>query len=173
MGKWRKAALILGAVLEGIGLLRVASSRRSLPVPNVAFVIKTVSMLHRLVYRLTGGRVGGTFAGAPVLLLTTTGARSGQPRTTPLLYLADGPDFVVAASNGGADRHPGWWRNLLQHPEAEIQIGEERRPVIFEQATPEESRRLWPRLMRLYPDYAVYQQRTSREIPLAILRPLR
>ena len=171
MATFRGASLGLGAAVAAVALFQAALAWFPVPVPNVGVLIAVVSALHRLAYRLSDGLIGGTFASAPVLLLTTTGARSGRERTTPLLYLADGDAFVVAASNAGNDRDPGWWRNLLRHPEAEIQVGRAKLRVRAAPATPEERRRLWPRLTELYPDYATYQRRTSREIPVAILRP--
>jgi F420H(2)-dependent quinone reductase len=171
MRKIRRVALVLGSILAVIALLRAIGNRVSLPDPNASIVIKVMSILHRVLYRLTGGLVGGSFAGVPVLLLTTTGRKSGQQRTTPLLYLADGPDFVVVASNGGSDRHPSWWLNLQAQPDVEVQVRHDRLPVHGVRATPEEQRRLWPRLVQLYPDYATYRERTSREIPIVILRP--
>ena len=171
MATLRRASLALGAILAAVALFQAVLVWFPVPVPNVRMLIRVVSALHQLVYRLSDGLLGGTFASTPVLLLTTTGARSGQRRTTPLLYLADDDNFIVAASNAGNDRDPGWWRNLLRHPEAEIQVRRVKLQVSAAPATPEERRHLWPRLIELYPDYATYQRRTSREIPVAILRP--
>src|SRR3989304_626901 len=85
-------------------------------------LIRCVSATHRFWYRLTGGAIGGKLGKAPMLLLTTTGRKSGRLRTTPLLYLADGENMVVIASNGGSDRDPGWWVNLKHNPRAEVQV---------------------------------------------------
>jgi F420H(2)-dependent quinone reductase len=123
------------------------------------------------VYRLTGGRVGNKMKGAPVLLLDHVGRRSGQARTTPLLYLRDDADIVIVASRGGSDATPAWWLNLQAHPATTVQIGRERLPVLAREATPDEKARLWPRLVEMYPDYAVYQTRTERQIPVVILSP--
>jgi deazaflavin-dependent oxidoreductase (nitroreductase family) len=127
---------------------------------------------HGFLYRTTGGRIGARLFGNPVLLLTTRGRRSGKLRTTPLLYIRDGRDFVVVASNGGEARHPDWWYNLQSHPEATIQVLDETMHVRSQQATPEEKRRLWPLLVGMYPTYAEYQKKTTRDIPLAVLRPV-
>lgn len=122
-------------------------------------------------YRLTGGRLGGSFDGAPVLLLHHVGRRSGEPRVTPLLYLADGRDLVIVASMGGTPKNPAWFHNLVAAPDIEVEVGRDRRPVRAEVADAEERARLWPRVVELYPGYAAYQARTDREIPVVLLRP--
>ena len=86
-------------------------------------------------YRRSGGRVGGTMRGVPLLLLTTTGRRSGRPWTVPLMYQTDGDGWVLVASNGGSDRHPSWWLNLRSNPDASIQIGRELHRVSAADAT--------------------------------------
>jgi deazaflavin-dependent oxidoreductase (nitroreductase family) len=106
-----------------------------------------------------------------MLLLEHVGARSGVRRTTPLVYLRDGDDVVLVASKGGFPRDPHWFHNLRAHPDATVQIGARRRPVHARVADPPQRERLWPRAVALYPGYADYQQRTSREIPLVILTP--
>jgi deazaflavin-dependent oxidoreductase (nitroreductase family) len=135
---------------------------------------------HEFWYRMTNGFVGG-WAGAPILLLTTTGRKSGEPRTTPLLFVRDRngrdrdgrdrDDLIVIASYGGSDEHPQWWRNLLAKPEAEAQVFGERRDVVAHEATGDERQRLWRRITMLYPVYRFYESRTSREIPVVVLRP--
>lgn len=127
------------------------------------------SALHALLYRASGGRLGGKLGRAPVLLLTTTGRRSGRPRTTPLTYLRHGDELVLVASFGGSDSHPEWYLNLRRRPEVEVQIGRERRRMLARTATPAERARLWPQVVEMYPGYARYQGRTSRPIPLVIL----
>jgi deazaflavin-dependent oxidoreductase (nitroreductase family) len=137
-------------------------------------VIRAMSALNTWAYRATGGRLGGRFLrGAPVLLLTTTGARTGQRRTAPLLYLRDGDRLVVVASKGGMSKHPLWYRNLLAHPEVEVEVGRERRTMVARTAGPEERAALWPRLVAMYRAYADYQARTPREIPVVVLEPRR
>lgn len=132
--------------------------------------IKWSSAVHLFWYRMTGGLIGGSALGAPVLLLTTTGRKSGRARTTPLLYLEDGENFVVVGSNGGNDNHPAWFLNLRANPQAEIEIRNERTPVRAEIASSEERARLWPKLVEMYSGYARYQQETRREIPVVRLR---
>lgn len=128
--------------------------------------------LHAVVYRLTGGPVGGRIPGGPpMLLLDHVGARTGTKRTTPLVYLRDGDDVVVVASKGGSPRHPGWFHNLRAHPDTTVQIGARRLPVRARVATPNERSRLWPRVVARYGGYEDYQRRTSRQIPLVILEP--
>lgn len=127
---------------------------------------------HTLAYRLSGGRLGGTLLGMPMLLLTTRGRRTGKLRTAPLLYLPVDEDLVLVASNGGAVRSPTWYYNLLDYPEALAQVGAARGRVRARVATPEEREARWPLLVQIYPGYTVYQSRTDRTIPLLLLRPI-
>ncbi len=126
---------------------------------------------HAALYRLTDGRLGDRIRRSPVLLLTTTGRKSGKERTVPLLYLTDGDDLVVVGSYGGGAQHPAWWRNLQANPEATVQVGRRTLRVRARGAGPEERARLWVRLVEMYPDYATYQRSTSREIPVIVLHP--
>jgi deazaflavin-dependent oxidoreductase (nitroreductase family) len=126
--------------------------------------------LQVFLYRLSGGNIAGSFRGAPVLLLTTTGRKTGKKRTKPLLYLADGDQVVLVASHAGAATHPIWWRNLQHNPRAEIQMKRTRQQVEAREATLEERERLWPKLVALYSDYETYQKRTTRTIPIVILQ---
>lgn len=130
-------------------------------------VIKAMTAANTWVYRLTGGRLGGKFLrGAPVCLLTTTGRRSGEPRTVALLYLEDGRDVIVVASKGGMAKDPLWYRNLEIHPEAKIQVGNVERKVRAVRVSDREKEALWPRLVEMYPDFDDYQGRTTRNIPV-------
>jgi F420H(2)-dependent quinone reductase len=140
------------------------------PSKMVAALQNAVAGVHILLYRSSKGRIGGRLANSPVLLLTTTGRRSGKQRTVPLLYLPDGRNVVLVASNGGAVRHPNWWLNLQNTTEAWIQIKHSRRRVKAEQASAAEKQRLWPRLTAMYPGYQRYQEITNRDIPVVILR---
>ncbi len=126
---------------------------------------------HTFFYRLSGGKLGGRLGKSPVLLLNTIGRKTGQPRTTPLLYLRDGDDVILVASNGGAPKHPVWWLNLQANPEAEVEIGRDKLKVTARQASAEERSRLWPMVVDMYGDYAEYQKKTTREIPVIILSP--
>jgi deazaflavin-dependent oxidoreductase (nitroreductase family) len=127
--------------------------------------------LHRAVYRATGGRIGGRLAGLDMLLLTTTGRRTGQARTTPMPFYREGERLVIVGSNGGADVDPAWWKNLQACPEAEVEIGRERLAVRAALATPEERARLWPALQAWNPNYRRYEKKTSRIIPVVVLTP--
>ena len=131
-----------------------------------------VTRVHSVLYRSSNGVIGGRIANSPVLLLTTTGRRSGKQRTVPLLYLMDGRNVVLVASNGGAVRHPTWWLNLQTTPEAWIQIKGIRRRVNVKQASAAEKQHLWPRLTAMYPGYKRYQEITDRNIPVVILRSI-
>ena len=133
--------------------------------------IKVVSRAHRDVYRLSGGRVLGRVADMPVLLLTTTGRRTGRQTTTPLTYFETGDDIVVVGSNGGEDTPPSWWRNLHKHPSATITRGKRSEAVTARAATEAEHECLWPMITGIHPGYARYASRTSRPIPLVVLSP--
>jgi len=134
--------------------------------------IKLMSDLNTWLFRLSGGWIGGRFLqGAPILLLITTGRKSGEPRTAPLLYLRDGDNLVVVASKGGMSHSPGWYHNMVAHPDVEVEIGASRRPMRARRASAAEKAALWPRLVAMYPDYAQYQARTTRDIPVLILSP--
>ncbi len=138
--------------------------------PN-KLIMRMITGTHEFWYRLTGGLIGGSFGRAPILLLTTTGRKSGRQRTMPLLYYADGDNLVVIASFGGSDHHPDWYVNLLAHPTVQVQIGRETKAVVAETASPELRARLWPLVVDMYSQYSEYQKRTSREIPVVVLKP--
>ena len=130
---------------------------------------KVFAGVHVFLYRRSRGRIGGHVRGGPVLLLTVTGRKTGRKRTTPMLYVADGGDLIVAASNGGMHWSPSWWLNLRAYPVADIQIGGQRRTVRAEQADPAERARLWPLMNQMWPGYDGYQRRTRRVIPVVKL----
>jgi deazaflavin-dependent oxidoreductase (nitroreductase family) len=128
--------------------------------------------VHRWGYRVSGGRLGGHIVGMPVLLLTTTGRRSGRPHTTALTYRREEKNLVIVASNGGARQHPAWYLNLNALPRAEVQIGRGRLFVRSREAIGPEYDRLWTRTVQAYRGYGVYQTRTARRIPVIILEPV-
>jgi deazaflavin-dependent oxidoreductase (nitroreductase family) len=130
---------------------------------------RILGSIHQRVYRLTGGKIGGRIAKLPVLLLTTTGRKSGRPRTQPLAYTRAGSDYAVIASKGGAAQHPLWYLNLRANPLASVMVGRETRQVHARDAQGEERERLWRALTELYPGYDRYAQRTSRQIPVVVL----
>ena len=131
---------------------------------------KYLGALHRLLYRASGGRIGGRVWDLPVVLLTTTGRKTGKERTVPLCSLRDGDDVVVIASYGGLDQPPAWWLNLEASPQAELRDGRTRRSVTARNADPDERARLWAELTSRAPGYLAYERRTTREIPVVILR---
>lgn len=135
------------------------------------FLARWTAGLHSAIYRRTGGRLLGDFDGAPLLVLHTVGARSGEPRRSPVIYLQDGPNLVVVASMGGQPKNPGWYHNLRADPRAEVQIGGRRRPVTARVASAEEAARLWPRLSAMWPAWEDYQTRTDRQFPVMVLEP--
>lgn len=123
-------------------------------------------------YRETDGELGHDWReGSSILLLTTTGRRSGEPRTTPLIYGRDGDAYVVVASKGGADEPPGWYVNLQERPDVEIQVLGERLRARARTATAEERPRLWDQMVGHWQHYDEYQRKTTREIPIVLLEP--
>jgi len=120
-------------------------------------------------FRKNHGRVGGDFEGAPLLLLHTIGKRSGRPRVNPVMYLRDGERYVVFASKAGADTHPDWYRNLIAHPDVEIEVGDETIDVQADDLQGPERDRLFERQATLYPGCAEYQRKTKRVIPVIAL----
>ena len=134
-------------------------------------VMKAGGAAHRALYRISGGRIGGSLQRMPVLLLTTTGRKSGKPRTWPLGYLEDGENLVVIASAGGVANHPAWLLNLRDQPEVTVQVGNQVRRMRAEIAGPAERARWWRRIVDRYPFFADYQARTDREIPVVRLIP--
>jgi deazaflavin-dependent oxidoreductase (nitroreductase family) len=120
-------------------------------------------------FRANGGKVGGQFAGAPLLLLHTTGARTGQARVNPMMYLADGDDHVVFASKAGAPTNPDWYHNLVANPRASIEVGEQTLNVMARVAEGETRERLWSTQKERYPGFADYEAKTTRQIPVVIL----
>jgi deazaflavin-dependent oxidoreductase (nitroreductase family) len=166
---------MMSAMNRSFGVFGRLSSASKPPKPGTAaFKAWTaLTSLNTWMYRTSGGRIGGSFDRAPVLLLHHVGRRSGEERVAPLLYLPDGDDVVIVASYGGAPKHPSWFHNIRAAPDTEIELGRERRPVTAQVASAGERARLWPALLELYPAYGSYQDRTAREIPLVILRPRR
>ena len=128
---------------------------------------------HQFIYEVTGGRVGERLGRLPMLLLHTTGRKTGRPRTAALLYHRDRNRYVVVASKGGSDSAPAWLLNLTATPDVLVQVGTKRFGAAARAASAEEQRRLWPAVTKLWPQYDRYQSQTNRPIPLVILTPLR
>jgi deazaflavin-dependent oxidoreductase (nitroreductase family) len=139
--------------------------------PNVRWLLALITAVHRFLYRASGGRVGARAGRLTFLLLEHTGRRSGRRYLAPLLYVEDGERLVVVGSNAGDDRDPAWWQNLKARPEASVQVGARRLAVRARAAVGEERARIWRRLLEGWPQYARYQERTAREIPIVVLEP--
>ena len=150
---------------------RETSTERNLSGP-ARLAWKLGSGAHAGVYRATGGKLFGRMGKSPILLLNTVGRKSGKKRTSPLLYAMDGEDFVIIASKGGASAHPAWYLNLMANPEATVEIEDREVRVRAEEADSEEKSRLWQKMVEMYPAYDAYQEKTEREIPLLVLRPV-
>lgn len=140
--------------------------------------LKAMSRVQTATYRATGGRLGGKYRlggafprGLPICLLTTSGRNTGQPRTTPLVYLADGRRVVVVASQGGLPRHPQWYLNLTADPNVTVQIGREVRQMQAHTSDEPERPVLWRRLVELNPDFTDYQTWNERVIPVVVCEP--
>ncbi len=146
-------------------VMKLASTR-----PGAFFFVKVSPPIDRFLLRLSNGRLslGGS---APILLLTTTGARSGEPRSTPLLYLRDGERYVLIASKGGSPKHPAWYHNLRAKPEATLLVGGREVRCSAREAEGEERERLWRQAVDYNPGYDVYQGRAGRRIPVMVLTP--
>lgn len=120
-------------------------------------------------YQETDGAEGHDWQGTITLLLTTKGRRTGEPFTTPLIYQPNGDDHVVVASNGGEPDHPGWYKNLVAHPEVEVQVKGDRFRARARTATADEKPALWKKMAATWPAYDEYQTKTDREIPVVVL----
>jgi deazaflavin-dependent oxidoreductase (nitroreductase family) len=120
-------------------------------------------------FRAHGGKVGGPFEGAPLLLLSTTGARSGEQRTTPVMYMPDGERMAIFASKAGAPTHPAWYHNLLANPTATVELGTDTFQVKARVSSGEERAQLYGRQAERYPQFTDYQEKTTREIPVLVL----
>ena len=133
---------------------------------------RAVNVMHRTLFRVSGGRVGGNLFDMPVVKLTTTGRKTGEPRTVMLTSPTshDG-NPVLVASYGGDDRHPAWFQNLRANPDVEVTFDGATKPMRARVATAAEREQLWPEVTGKYKGYAQYQTRTDREIPLVILEP--
>ena len=148
--------------------------------PATTRIIKVMSRVNTRLYRLTGGRIGrkwrigaGFKKPVPICLLTTTGRKSGQPRTVPLCFMQDGPNIVLVASQGGLPTNPQWYGNIRANPAVEIEIGKRRVAYRARKTGRAERAELWPKVVELYADYASYQAWTDREIPVVICEPAR
>jgi F420H(2)-dependent quinone reductase len=136
------------------------------------WLVRLIDRLTRLIYSWTDGRVGHTQMGWTMLLLTTTGRRSGRHYTHTLAYLQDGSRLLVVASNNGSDRHPDWYLNLCVNPRVQAHYGRKKGDFMARTATPQERAALWPRLVAYHAPYIGHQAHTRRELPVVILEPI-
>ena len=132
---------------------------------------RAVTRANVALYRLSGGRLGGRYDDAPLCILHHRGAKSGAPRETPLVHLPDGDRVIVVASMGGNPRNPAWYHNVRAHPDVEVEVAGERRPMRARVAGTGERAELWPRLLEVWPAWEAYQRRTERVLPVVVLDP--
>jgi deazaflavin-dependent oxidoreductase (nitroreductase family) len=147
--------------------------------PYVKRIIKTMSVVHTRLYRLSGGHVGKKWhvgsalrKGVPTCLVTTIGAKTGQPRTVPLLFMPDGDNVVLVASQGGLPANPAWFYNVCKNPDVTVRVMRTERRMRAHVASASERKVLWPKLVELYADFASYQSWTDREIPVVVCEPV-
>ncbi len=133
--------------------------------------VRLLSRVHRMLFRVTGGRIGRRLVKNDMLLLTTTGRRTGRSHTVPLLYLEEGDTTVIIASFGGRDRHPAWYLNLLTTPSVSVQKAGKIFTATARTTSSTERVIWWPRVVAAYADYQSYQTRTDRQIPIVLLEP--
>jgi len=160
-------------------IVKIKPKPEGLDKPYVPKIIKVMSQVNTAVYRWTGGLLGSTWRvgsafpwGIPVLLLTTIGRKSGQPRTLPLLFIEEGDNVIIVASKGGLPSEPLWYKNLVANPECDVQIKRRKMKMSARTASPDEREALWPKLVAHYPDFASYATWTNRIIPVVILEPI-
>jgi deazaflavin-dependent oxidoreductase (nitroreductase family) len=135
-------------------------------------IINAAVRLHKAGFRLSRGKLLNRGAGMPVLMLTTRGRKSGEPRTTILTTpLQDGDTIMVVASNNGGDRDPAWLLNLRDDPQVEVTMNGTARPMVARVADPDEKAKLWPRIIADHAHYGGYQNKTDRDIPVVVLEP--
>lgn len=140
--------------------------------PPPRWFLKAMTRINVWVYRMSGGRLMSTLAGAPICLVTMTGAKSGRQRTIPLMYVPDGDSVLLVASQGGAPTHPTWYLNLVAHPDVTVEQGGRVRALRARRVSAEEKARLWPICVSHYAPYDRYQQRTARDIPVFRCEPV-
>ena len=139
--------------------------------PWVTFFTKWMAKGNAWIYKRSNGKLGGTFQGAPVALLTTTGRKTGEPRVSPLLYLREGDRVILGASRSGSDKHPLWYLNLKANPKVSVQIKDEILALTARDANEAERKQYWPKMVAMYPSYDDYQSWTDRTIPIVICDP--
>ena len=135
------------------------------------WIFKQFMRFQIFMYRRSGGKRMGSLRGMPLLLLTTVGRKTGKQHVAPVMYLRDGENYVVTASNNGAAKHPGWFVNLQADPQTSIEVDGMIKSVLAHQASPEEKKCLWTQLVERAPFFEDYQKKTTRDIPMVILQP--
>lgn len=133
--------------------------------------LKLFTKLHVFLYKSSGGRLFNRMGGGEICIVTMKGAKSGLTKDFPLMYVPYKSGFVLVASLAGAPRHPAWYHNLIKHPEFEVTVGRTTRKLVARIASAEEKAEVWPLCCRVYPDFALYQRRTARDIPVFICEP--
>ena len=140
--------------------------------PMVKSIMRWYSHYNTWIYQKTGGKWGAKFpGGSPVCLITMTGRKTGKKRTTPLIYVPNGEDVILVASQGGLDTHPLWYHNIVANPEVEVTVGKHTRSMVAHQADDEEKLTLWKVITGVHPDFNEYQARTDRDIPVMVCQP--
>jgi deazaflavin-dependent oxidoreductase (nitroreductase family) len=134
------------------------------------WIFKQFMQFQIFMYRRSGSKTMGYVRGMPLLLLTTVGRKTGKQRVTPVMYLRDGDNYVITASNAGEDKHPSWFLNLQANPQARIEVGNMTGGVMAHPASPEEKGRLWAQLIEQAPFFEGYKKKTTRDIPMVILQ---
>jgi deazaflavin-dependent oxidoreductase (nitroreductase family) len=160
-------------------IVKIKPKPEGLDKPYVPKIIKVMSQVNTAVYRWTGGLLGSTWRvgsafpwGIPLLLLTTIGRKTGQPRTLPLIFIEEGDRVIIVASRGGLPSEPLWYKNLVANPECDVQIKRRKMKMSARTVSPDEREALWPKLVAHYPDFASYATWTDRIIPVVILEPV-
>ena len=135
-------------------------------------LIKWLMVFNSLLIRMSGGRLGNRIAGQDVLILHTTGRKSGLPRAIPIAYFRDGRDFFIVASNWARDKHADWYYNLKSNPQASLEVLGKNIPVVAHEAVGDEFANLWGIASKLHPQYLAYQENTTRRIPIMVFKPV-
>jgi deazaflavin-dependent oxidoreductase (nitroreductase family) len=151
--------------------MELISRRVHMASASLKRVLRVANGLHVALYRLSGGKLANNIANLPILLITTLGRKSGKPHTNPVVYIKDGQDYLVSASTGGMDWHPGWYFNLRNKPEAKIQVGDQTFAVKATIIDGEERTRLYEKFKAASSNFVKYEKGTSRVIPVIRLIP--
>jgi deazaflavin-dependent oxidoreductase (nitroreductase family) len=155
----------------GKGIYGHITSRVPAPKPGTCLwgPLQRLTALNTKLYRVSGGRLFGRYDQAPLVILHHRGAKTGEPRETPLVHMIDGDDVIIVASIGGNPKNPAWLHNLRAHPDVPVEIRGTRRPMIARVVDEDERAALWPRLLEVWPAWEDYQARTTRQIPVVRL----